>query len=114
MYLNPFTLGLAYSLESFMPWIPIFAQRHTRQTVIYSNRRKGRIMIEGNSSMNKSQSIVVFVFPAIVNVYGKSYSLAQLIASGTASFDSNGVTPTIAFDIVRYIRPLRCKSYDLK
>ena len=56
----------------------------------------------------------MFVFPAIVNAYGKSYSLAQLLSSGYASFDNNGVRPTIAFDIARYIQPLRCKSYASK
>ena len=56
----------------------------------------------------------MFVFPAIVNAYGKAYSLAQLLSSGYASFDNNGARPTIAFDIARYIQPLRCKSHDSK
>ena len=112
--LNLFVVGLASSLESFTPWVPIFVQRRTRQTVIYSNRRKGRVMIKENACKKTTLSILVFVFPAIVNVYGKSYSLAQLIASGYASFESNGARPTSTFDIARYIQPLRCKPYDLK
>ncbi|CAF3902729.1 unnamed protein product, partial [Adineta steineri] len=59
---------------SFMPWTPIVADRSTKQTIIYSKTE-------------------VYVIPPLINTYGDSYSIAELIASGDASLNRNGGPP---------------------
>ncbi|CAF1026457.1 unnamed protein product [Adineta steineri] len=56
---------------SFMPWTPIVADRSTKQTIIYSKTE-------------------VYVIPPLINTYGDSYSIAELIASKDASLYRNG------------------------
>ncbi|CAF3998279.1 unnamed protein product, partial [Adineta steineri] len=56
---------------SFMPWTPIVADRSTKQTIIYSKTE-------------------VYVIPPLINTYGDSYSIAELIASKDASLYRSG------------------------
>ncbi|CAF1033567.1 unnamed protein product [Adineta steineri] len=65
------------SLISFMPRIPIFADRLTKQTIIFSPTGG------------------VYILPPLINFYGKMFSVAELIASGYASLVSSGVPPPI-------------------
>ncbi|CAF1497146.1 unnamed protein product [Adineta steineri] len=64
-----------------MPWTSIFADRRSRHTFIYS----------------KSS---VYVFPPLINRYGKRFSIAELIAAGHVSFYSNGKRPSENIDII--------------
>ncbi|CAF0992909.1 unnamed protein product [Adineta steineri] len=56
---------------SFMPWTPVVADRSTKQTIIYSKTE-------------------VYVIPPLINTYGDSYSIAELIASKDASLYRSG------------------------
>ncbi|UJR11333.1 hypothetical protein I4U23_015514 [Adineta vaga] len=80
---NPFKSSLMH----FMPWIPIFADRRTKQTIIFS------------------QTGGVYILPPLINMYGKMYSVAELIASGYASLVSSGVPPTSNIDMFRFFHP---------
>ncbi|UJR19093.1 hypothetical protein I4U23_022224 [Adineta vaga] len=71
---------------NFMPWIPIFADRFTKQTIIFS-------------------SSGVYILPPLINTYGQLFSVAQLIASGYASLVSGGSTLNGNIDMLRYFQP---------
>ncbi|UJR18049.1 hypothetical protein I4U23_004950 [Adineta vaga] len=71
----------------FMPRIPIFADRLTKQTLIFST------------------SGGVYILPPLVNNYGKLFSVAELIASGYASLVSSGVSPTGPINMVPFFQP---------
>ncbi|UJR29597.1 hypothetical protein I4U23_010814 [Adineta vaga] len=70
---------------NFMPWVPIFADRLTKQTIIYSPTG-------------------VYILPPLVNSYGQLFSVAQLIASGYASLVSSGSSLNGNIDILRYFQ----------
>jgi len=70
-------------LVNYMPWVPIFADRITKQTVVYSPTGK------------------VYVMPALITSDDRLFSIAQLIASGTVSFFSDGARPTNTIDMAR-------------
>lgn len=42
---------------------------------------------------------LVYVLPPLINRYGKMFSVAELIASGFASFDRSGIRPSEVVDI---------------
>ncbi|UJR24182.1 hypothetical protein I4U23_027148 [Adineta vaga] len=71
---------------NFMPWIPIFADRLTKQTIVYSPTG-------------------VYILPPLINSYGQLFSVAQLIASGYASLVSSGSSPYGNIDMLRYFQP---------
>ncbi|CAF0820005.1 unnamed protein product [Adineta steineri] len=71
---------------SFMPWIPIFADRLTRQTIIYS-------------------STGIYILPPLINFYGKMFSIAELIMSGYASLVDGGSQPTGPINMIPYFQP---------
>ncbi|CAF0846905.1 unnamed protein product [Adineta steineri] len=72
---------------SFLPWIPIFADRLTKQTIIYSPTGG------------------VYIIPPVINFYGKMFSVAELIVSGYASLVSSGVPPTGPINMMSYFQP---------
>ncbi|CAF0805613.1 unnamed protein product [Adineta steineri] len=72
---------------SFLPWIPIFADRLTKQTIIYSPTGG------------------VYILPPVINFYGKMFSVAELIVSGYASLVSSGVPPTGPINMMSYFQP---------
>ncbi|CAF1111003.1 unnamed protein product [Adineta ricciae] len=74
-------------LISFMPWVPIFADRLTKQTIIYSPTGG------------------VYILPPVINFYGKLTSVAQLVASGYASLVSSGAPPPPAVDVAPLVQP---------
>ncbi|CAF0957387.1 unnamed protein product [Adineta ricciae] len=74
-------------LISFMPWVPIFADRLTKQTIIYSPTGG------------------VYILPPVINFYGKLISIAQLVASGYASLVSSGAPPPPAVDVAPLVQP---------
>jgi len=74
-------------LLSFFPWLPIFADRLTKQTIVYSPAGG------------------VYILPPVVNFYGRLYSVAELIASGYASLVSTGAPPPPAIDIAPLVQP---------
>ncbi|CAF0770447.1 unnamed protein product [Rotaria sordida] len=69
------------SLINFLPWLPIFVERRTKQTIIYSPTGG------------------VYILPPVINFYGKVYSIGELIASGYASLVSTGASPPPAVDV---------------
>ncbi|CAF2766104.1 unnamed protein product [Rotaria sp. Silwood2] len=73
-------------LINFLPWLPIFVERRTKQTIIYSP--------QGG----------VYILPPVVNFYGKVYSVGQLIASGYASLVSTGGPPPPAVDVAPLVQ----------
>ncbi|CAF4037702.1 unnamed protein product [Rotaria sp. Silwood2] len=73
-------------LINFLPWLPIFVERRTKQTIIYSP--------QGG----------VYILPPVVNFYGKVYSVGQLIASGYASLVSTGAPPPPAVDVAPLVQ----------
>ncbi|CAF0856154.1 unnamed protein product [Adineta steineri] len=72
---------------SFLPWIPIFADRLTKQTIIYSPTGG------------------VYILPPVINFYGKMFSVAELIVSGYASLVSSGVPPMGPINMMSYFQP---------
>jgi hypothetical protein len=74
-------------LINFLPWLPIFVDRLTKQTFIYS-------VTHG-----------VYILPPLINFYGKLISVAELIVSGYASLVSTGAPPPPAIDIAPLVQP---------
>ncbi|CAF1662979.1 unnamed protein product, partial [Adineta ricciae] len=72
---------------NFMPWVPIFADRFTKQTIIYSPTG-------------------LYILPPLVNTYGHLFSVAQLLASGYASLVGSGSSLYGNIDMLRYFQPL--------
>ncbi|CAF1327914.1 unnamed protein product [Adineta ricciae] len=72
---------------SFMPRIPIFVDRYTKQTLIFSPTGG------------------VYIIPPLINFYGKMYSVAELIASGYASLVSSGVPPIAPINMIPFFLP---------
>ncbi|UJR12589.1 hypothetical protein I4U23_016765 [Adineta vaga] len=72
---------------NFMPWVPIFADRLTKQTIIYSPAGG------------------VYIIPPLINIYGQLFSVAQLIASGYASLVSSGMSLNGNIDMLNYFQP---------
>ncbi|CAF1422289.1 unnamed protein product [Adineta ricciae] len=71
----------------FMPQVPIFADRLTKQTLIFS--------VSGG----------VYILPPLVNTYGQLFSVAELIASGYASLVSSGSLPTGPINMLPFFNP---------
>jgi hypothetical protein len=74
-------------LISFLPWLPIFTDRLTKQTFIYSPTGG------------------VYICPPVINFYGDLISIAELIASGYASLVSTGAPPPPAVNIAPLVQP---------
>ncbi|CAF1272156.1 unnamed protein product [Adineta steineri] len=73
---------------SFTPWIPIFADRLTRQTIIFYR-----------------QEAVIYILPPLINFYGKMFSVAELIAFDYASLVSSGTQPMNSINMLSYFQP---------
>ncbi|CAF3700383.1 unnamed protein product [Rotaria sp. Silwood1] len=73
-------------LINFLPWLPIFVERRTKQTIIYSP--------QGG----------VYILPPVVNFYGEVYSVGELISSGYASLVSTGASPPPAVDVAPLVQ----------
>jgi len=74
-------------LISFLPWLPIFADRLTKQTIIYSPTGG------------------VYIIPPVINFYGRMTSVAELISSGYASLVSSGAPPPPAVNVAPLVQP---------
>ncbi|CAF1285174.1 unnamed protein product [Adineta steineri] len=74
---------------SFTPWIPIFADRLTRQTIIFSPTGG------------------IYILPPLINFYGKMFSVAELIAFGYASLVSGGTQSMNSINMLSYFQPTR-------
>ncbi|CAF1075890.1 unnamed protein product [Adineta steineri] len=72
---------------NFMPRVPIFADRRTKQTLIFSPTGG------------------VYIIPPLINFYGQMFSIAELIASGYASLVSSGVPPTSNLNMMPFFLP---------
>ncbi|CAF3274823.1 unnamed protein product [Rotaria socialis] len=68
-------------LYTFLPWLPIYVEPRSKQTIIYSP-------VGG-----------VYILPPVVNFYGDIYSVAELIANGYASLVSTGAPPPPSVDV---------------
>ncbi|CAF1393192.1 unnamed protein product [Adineta steineri] len=68
---------------NFMPSTPIFANRATQETIIYS-------------------SIRGYILPALVDGHGQLYSIARLIATGYASFTEEEMHSSKSIDMNTY------------
>ncbi|UJR11433.1 hypothetical protein I4U23_015613 [Adineta vaga] len=72
---------------SFTPRVPIFVDRLTRQTLIFSPSG-------------------VYILPPVINFYGKMFSVAELIASGYASLVSSGAPPVSPINMLSYYQSI--------
>ncbi|CAF1475850.1 unnamed protein product [Adineta ricciae] len=72
---------------SFMPQIPLFVDRLTQQTIIFSPSG-------------------VYILPPVINFFGRRFSIADLIASGYASLVSSGAPPTGPINMMPYFQPI--------
>jgi len=92
-------------LISFLPWLPIFADKLTKQTIIFSPTG-GR---KNNHFLCFIHFIVfffiVYIIPPVINMYGQMFSIAQLIASGYCSLVSSGVPPPPAVNVAPLVSP---------
>ncbi|UJR06892.1 hypothetical protein I4U23_011181 [Adineta vaga] len=80
---------------SFMPSIPMFVDRLTKQTIIFS------------------PSGGTYIIPPLINFYGKMYSVAELIAYGYASLVSSGVPPIPPMNFLPYFQPTPLYGPDI-
>ena len=96
-------------LVSFMPWIPMFADRRTRQTIIYSRRTDGQFFSIERSFVTRMSFYPVYVMPPLINGNGRLFSIAELIASGYASLSSSGARPRGRIDMARLFRNSPCQ-----
>lgn len=74
-------------LISIAPWLPIFYDKLTYQTFIFS--------ITGG----------LYIIPPIINFYGQRFAVAQLIKWGYASLVSSGVPPPPAVNVAPLVQP---------
>ncbi|CAF1118247.1 unnamed protein product [Didymodactylos carnosus] len=72
---------------SYVPWLPIYADPLTRQTIIYSPTGG------------------MYIIPPLVNFYGQIFSVAELIAWGYASLVSSGAPPPPNVNVAPLIQP---------
>jgi hypothetical protein len=92
---------------NLMPWVPIFADRYSKQTIIYSKRSGGECFVFKNKVDNEYM-FIVYVLPSLINRFGKRFSIAELIASGYASLFSSGVRPSGIIDMVPLFQSRSC------
>ena len=93
-------------LVSFLPWIPIFADRVTKQTIIYSPTGGGECFLSSKRhARTMFMTWLVYILPPLINFYGRLISVAELIASGYASLVGTGVPPPPALDIAPLVQP---------
>ena len=52
---------------------------------------------------------LVYVLPSVLNKNGQIYSVAELVATGYASFVSDGTSPSSKLEFSRFFIPQRCK-----
>lgn len=74
-------------LISFLPYLPIFADKLTKQTIIFSPTGG------------------LYIIPPVINMYGQMFSIAELIASGYCSLVSSGVPPPPAVNVAPLVGP---------
>jgi len=74
-------------LLTFLPNIPIFADRFTKQTIIFAPTGG------------------IYIIPPVINFYGRMFSVAELIASGFASLVSSGAPPPPAVNVAPLVKP---------
>ena len=87
------TLSLLLVLKgpflTFTRWVSMFADWRTRQTIIHSRKS-------------------VYVIPPLIDGNGKRLSIAELIASGHASFSSQDARTSENIDMARFFHTNPC------
>ncbi|CAF3011678.1 unnamed protein product [Rotaria sp. Silwood2] len=74
------------SLVSILPWLPIFYDKITYQTIIFSPTGG------------------LYILPPLINFYGQRFAVAQLIKWGYASLVSTGASPPPNVDVAPFIQ----------
>jgi len=74
-------------LISILPWVPIFYDRRTYQTIIFSPTGG------------------IFIIPPLINFYGERFAVAQLIKWGYASLVSSGAPVGPGVDVAPLVHP---------
>lgn len=94
-------------LLSFLPWLPIFSDRLTKQTIIYSptGGSKDFFFFCKIYFNNIGFYSIVYIIPPVINFYGQRFSIAELIASGYVSLVSSGAPPPPAVDVAPLVQP---------
>ncbi|CAF3286987.1 unnamed protein product [Rotaria socialis] len=75
------------TLMSISPWLPIFFDKSTYQTIIFSPTGG------------------YYILPPLINFYGQRFSVAQLIKWGYASLVSSGTPPPPNVDVAPFVQP---------
>ncbi|CAF2120464.1 unnamed protein product [Rotaria magnacalcarata] len=75
------------TLVSISPWLPIFYDKSTYQTIIFSPTGG------------------YYILPPLINFYGQRFSVAQLIKWGYASLVSSGTPPPPNVDVAPFVQP---------
>jgi hypothetical protein len=88
--------------------MPIFVHPSTGQTIIPS-RRGSSEYLDFEKLNQPNIFYVVYVIPPLINVYGRTFPLGELIASGYASFINTGISMTGITDFTNFFRPGPCK-----
>ena len=101
-----FILDSSKSSIRFSRSMPIFVDRSSRQTIVYS--RAGGTFFLFNRFTLTDVSFLVHIFPPLINAHGKLLSVAELISYGYATLLSNGALMARSFDIASYTRPGAC------
>ena len=57
---------------------------------------------------------IVYILPPLINVYGKIFSIGEIIASGYATFFSTGIGMTTFVDFTKFFHPVPCKWFSPK
>ena len=92
---------------SLMPWILIFADQWSKQTIIYSKSRGTRSFVSSYRRRDTS-FVAVYVLPALINRFGKRFSIAVLIASGYISLYRSRARPDGNINPVSLFQPNSC------
>jgi len=74
-------------LISLTPWLPIFHDKFTKQTIIFSPTGG------------------LYIIPPVISFYGKLFSVAQLIAWGYCSLVSTGAPIPPSINVAPLVRP---------
>ncbi|CAF0857904.1 unnamed protein product [Rotaria sordida] len=74
-------------LMSILPWLPIFYDKVTYQTIIFSPTGG------------------IYILPPLINFYGQRFAVAQLIKWGYASLVSTGAPPPPNVDVASLVQP---------
>ena len=85
--------------------MPIFVDPSTGQTIIHSSRGTSKSIYILKNLSQWNSFYIAYIIPPLINVYGKIFSIGELIRSGYASFINTGIGMTGNRDFGTFFRP---------